>query len=560
MNKGCKGANLLILMILFFLPLLLQGQTSRSIPPIKQKNTALTPDGLKALNACVNYINEIVYQTRWLQQGLVAYNLHANYFHGVDFSSNEADGNLTFSAPNFNMTDSITRLARMGISNLPTKYQKELAIQLDSVNQIFLEMSVLYQRLSYYIRDQKYKKDNLKGSNEILSAYEDLFNSLDRTCGRFDHLLTEIYVNHLHSKEEDKWDKMYGSLNSLIDKNAQLYDAIKFQFKFRNDSSFNQLTVQALNLERWLRRYTLAETLIESSSSDKKKMIQEIYQGIMEQSLAMSMKSQQLQPSYFEDHLTYERLTFNLNQSVYLFNKFTELAPKTMLKKTQQVFLYRHLRLPEDDDVEVEPLITETPLNWVDMENYAPNHLLLLLDVSQSMNDDNKLPLLKRSIRHLIPIMRAEDSLSIVVFSKGSELVLPPTSLKNQHNIIKAISSLEPSGSTNFSKGLTLAYETAEKHFIENGNNRIIIATDGQFNLDKRNFRLVKKYEKVNIQLTIFKYGNENKKTDKRLYKLARKGSGNYEWIDEGNSDIMLLKEVQAKKKTNTSPIQDSDD
>jgi len=157
-------------------------------------------------------------------------------------------------------------------------------------------------------------------------------------------------------------------------------------------------------------------------------------------------------------------------------------------------------------------------------------------------------------------VMREEDSLSIIVFSKESKLVLESTSLIDQRAIIDAITSLEPSGSTNFYKGLQLAYQIAEQHFIEEGNNRILLATDGLFDMDKKNYKLAKTYEKKGIRLSIFNFNTPKKSIDKRLFKLARKGNGNYEWINSENSDSMLLKEVQAQKKEPSDSNMDTDD
>ncbi len=558
--KGCKGFHSVIFALTCFLPMLVDGQVMKSIPTRLAYKEALSQEELYALNACVDYLNEVVYQTRWLQQGLVAYNLHANYFHGVDLSVNEPNSSLSFSVPNFNLPDSSARIAKSKLSAFPPEYQTDIFSQIDSIDDIFLEMAMLYKQLSDYVKLKKYQRDNLKGSNEILSRYEELFQVMNHKCSTFNDLLAQIYSTHPNGHSEDPWDKLYGSLKNVVERNYSLYLGIQYQFRLRKDSSFVQLTVNAQHHENWLRQYSMAESIISSTKTPKKKIIEELYEGIMDQSLIMTVKTQQLQPSYFEDHLTYERLTYNYNQTVLLFNKFVGLAPRPFLKKTLQVFLYRHLRLSESTQEKEKPLITETPLDWVSMEDYAPNHLILLLDVSRSMNREEKLPLLKRSLRHLIPIMREEDTLSIVVFSKESELVLQPTSLIDQREIIEAINSLEPSGYTNFEKGLKLAYEIAEQHFIEDGNNRILLATDGLFDIDKKQFKLAKTYEKKGIRLSIFNFNTPKKSIDKRLFKLARRGNGNYEWINSGNSDSMLLKEVQAKKKESSDANIDTDD
>jgi Ca-activated chloride channel family protein len=110
-----------------------------------------------------------------------------------------------------------------------------------------------------------------------------------------------------------------------------------------------------------------------------------------------------------------------------------------------------------------------------------PSNLVFLIDVSGSMNDANKLPLLKRSFKYLLDNLGEEDKVSIVVYAGAAGLVLPPTSNKN--DILNALENLHAGGSTAGGAGLRLAYKVAEKALLKNGNNRIILASDGDFNV-----------------------------------------------------------------------------
>ena len=112
-----------------------------------------------------------------------------------------------------------------------------------------------------------------------------------------------------------------------------------------------------------------------------------------------------------------------------------------------------------------------------------PSNLVFLLDVSGSMSTQNKLPLLRKAFKLLVQQLREEDKVSIVVYAGASGLVLPPTSGSDKHKIISALDKLKSGGSTAGAAGINLAYQTAESTFIKNGNNRIILATDGDFNV-----------------------------------------------------------------------------
>lgn len=171
----------------------------------------------------------------------------------------------------------------------------------------------------------------------------------------------------------------------------------------------------------------------------------------------------------------------------------------------------------------------------VTLENLPPNNLVFLLDVSGSMEDYNKLPLLKKAIRLLVDEMRPEDRVSIVVYAGAAGLVLPPTSGEEKTKILEALDQLRAGGSTAGGEGITLAYEIAKKYYNKDGNNRIILATDGDFNIgassDAEMQRLIEEKRNEGIFLTVLGFGMGNYK-DSKMEVLADKGNGNYAYID----------------------------
>lgn len=163
------------------------------------------------------------------------------------------------------------------------------------------------------------------------------------------------------------------------------------------------------------------------------------------------------------------------------------------------------------------------------------SNLVFLIDVSGSMSDMNKLPLLKSSLKMLVEQLRDQDHVAIVVYAGAAGLVLEPTSGGDKKTIIDALDRLEAGGSTAGGEGIELAYATAMKHFKANGNNRIILATDGDFNVgessDAAMERLIEEKRKAGIFLTVLGYGMGNYK-DSKMEVLADKGNGNYAYID----------------------------
>jgi Ca-activated chloride channel homolog len=168
-------------------------------------------------------------------------------------------------------------------------------------------------------------------------------------------------------------------------------------------------------------------------------------------------------------------------------------------------------------------------------ENLPPSNLVFLIDVSGSMDEPNKLPLVKSSFRMLVEQLREHDHVAIVVYAGAAGVVLKPTSGIEKREIIASLDRLEAGGSTAGGQGLQLAYALAKEHFKAGGNNRVILATDGDFNVGESSNaameRLIEEKRKDDIFLTVLGYGMGNYK-DSKMEILADKGNGNYAYID----------------------------
>ena len=168
-------------------------------------------------------------------------------------------------------------------------------------------------------------------------------------------------------------------------------------------------------------------------------------------------------------------------------------------------------------------------------EDLPASNLTFLIDVSGSMSADNKLPLLKSAFKLLVNQLRDKDRISIVVYAGAAGVVLEPTSGSDKTKIINALNNLEAGGSTAGGQGIELAYQLAEKHFKKNGNNRVILATDGDFNVglssDDDMENLIVKKRESGVFLSVLGFGIGNYK-DSKLETLADKGNGNHAYID----------------------------
>lgn len=183
----------------------------------------------------------------------------------------------------------------------------------------------------------------------------------------------------------------------------------------------------------------------------------------------------------------------------------------------------------------------------LNLDSLPPSNLVFLIDVSGSMDMANRLPLLKSAFRLLVNNLRAKDSVSIVVYGGVTGIMLNCTSGAEKEKILKAIDELEPGGSTPGESGIRIAYSVARNHFIEGGNNRVILATDGDFNVGVKTEQeldeLISLQRESGIYLTCLGVGMGNYK-DSKIHTLANKGNGNFAYLDNFmEAEKVLLKE-----------------
>ncbi|QDU73192.1 von Willebrand factor [Bremerella volcania] len=185
----------------------------------------------------------------------------------------------------------------------------------------------------------------------------------------------------------------------------------------------------------------------------------------------------------------------------------------------------------------------------LDLTERPSSNLVFLLDVSGSMNQPNKLPLLKQGMKMLVDQLSENDMISIVVYAGAAGLVLEPTSGDQKAEIISALDQLHAGGSTNGGEGIQLAYKMATDHFLKGATNRVLLCTDGDFNVGTTStgdlVRLAQEHAKKNIYLSILGFGSDNH-NDSLLEQLSNKANGNYTFIDTQQEAKKVLVEQMA--------------
>ncbi len=259
-------------------------------------------------------------------------------------------------------------------------------------------------------------------------------------------------------------------------------------------------------------------------------------------------------------------------------------ADAVRIEEMVNYFNYDYPQPKSNDPIAITTELSECPWNkthkllhiglqarTIDAGRLPASNLVFLIDVSGSMATANKLPLVKSALKLLTNNLREKDKVSIVVYAGSAGLVLPPTNGSNKTTITDALERLQAGGSTAGGAGIQLAYKTAEEQFIKGGNNRIIIATDGDFNVGINSEgdleKLITEKRSKGIFLTCLGFGMGNYK-DSKLETLADKGNGNYAYIDNiqeaqktlvsefGGTLFTVAKDVKTQIEFNPAKVQ----
>ena len=268
----------------------------------------------------------------------------------------------------------------------------------------------------------------------------------------------------------------------------------------------------------------------------------------------------------------------------YLENGSIPPAGAVRIEETINYFDYEYPKPANGEPFTVNTEISECPWNpqhklvhiglqgkVIPIDNLPASNMVFLVDVSGSMDEPNKLPLVQASMNMLVDQLREQDKVAIVVYAGSAGLVLPSISGTNKARIKDAINNLQAGGSTAGGEGIKLAYKVAKDNFVKSGNNRIILATDGDFNVgassDDELVRMIEQERKSGVFLSVLGYGMGNYK-DNKMQQLADKGNGNHSYIDNinearkvlvnefGSTLFTIAKDVKIQIEFNPSKVQ----
>ncbi|MBL7857175.1 MAG: VWA domain-containing protein [Cyclobacteriaceae bacterium] len=544
----------------------------------------------QALNGYVDYMNECWRQVRYMQMVLRSFNSSARYYKGL--TSFQGRGGLHYDYKDFQLPLSLYQKLKVDSNVIDAVLAKSLNAQAEVLMNILKEMDQLSAALEVEVKEKRYEKDGLKKVYEILERNHFLFDQIDTKKGQLYQDVRLIFDAYPAGNVASSWSVSGKALQGLVDLDRTGLFGAKAYYK--GDAS-TTISTEAIDK-------TLREVI--ANEFDNMKGIQKLgrynglcpytpYEDLPQSSKSLSELLSKLKPvkASVTRH-PYQDMVYHYNDIVEDYNKFCELSKEVWLLKTvkqPELFFVLYpedrqtsepeilhdgpavLMVTEGEKKKENPVVVITDKTKVihdtvyiekrdtvyltgpgeefrSMEGYATNNMVLLLDVSGSMNAPEKLPLLKQSVFNMLSMMRQEDQVSIIIYSGKAKVLLPPTSFKEEARIKEVINGLKPGGKTDGNAGIKLAYKTADANYVRGGNNRIILATDGEFPVTEQTLKLIEKSASEDIFLSVFNFGKGNSSM-KNLEKLSSTGLGNYAYISRENAERNLIQEAKAKKK-----------
>lgn len=522
---------------------------------IAKQPAPLPAEGFNELNDIAYYIDECVLSMSSLYKELRQEEYTWN---------NIRNGKMPYKNPvlkfdRFMIPVSLHGMILKESNHIPAQYRKGLVDQVNDVQEIMLSIQDNLIELSTYISNGTFRTKGMEYLDPEIMKLEMLYNELDARKERLFLQTRKVYAAY-PPRKLNSWTTSGTALLKATDDSRRILRQMELRVYENNSSPISTAAIHEdqrdliINEQKYMKGIVRLGMNNGLSASNPYEYIPGYLKTLEEKINALPATDKDKDKAYGD-------ILYMHNIVVEQYNKYAQIAlnddedavadpmrPVYILLYTRQPPKYHYeIPRPEEKQPEIpkepEPVVIPPP--DISFEGYAFNNLVLLLDVSASMDKPDRLPLLKNSFQELVRHMRKEDEVSIVIYSGKATLHLPPVSASDTTSIMKAIASLKSEGKTNILDGVELAYKTANKNFIENGNNKIIMATDGEFNTGEPLYKLVEKNANK-IALSVFDFSQVEQPL-KALQQLAGKGNGNYVKVTWGNALEVLAGEARKK-------------
>ena len=535
-------------------------------PTVTTQAKPISANTAASLNTFVQFINECTRKNNYLL--MVLRN------NGISYQPFPENKSVYFSFDTHTLPRSLLEEVERMARYLPEAYRQPLLQQAHQLMDISLEMDGLRQWLVDFSEAKRWQRDGVKPVEGVRDRFVSLFGLFDRKKERLYADIVQIYNAYPAdaSAQNTSWQRSYDAISAIVRADKSLCTSALSQWaqnvptpvlspepvenaavKSIQDEFSNMKGIEKLGRNNGLCPYTPYEDV----GSDSRRLAE------------YARAPERKKPADF---------TYLYNEIVEDYNRFVELSGRPFLKNTRLMDLFQPEPPPATRPstapvAATQPPVTETPPKplppppavalrdtiyirdtiylkkppavthkFYSLEGFPSNNLVFLLDVSASMKAENRLGILQSSIGRLVRLLREQDDIAVVSFSGKGKLLLPPTSGKKKDRILTTIDGLKPEGTTNIADGLNMAFQTARQNFKTAGNNRIVLATDGDFTLSEAMLQQIHEHAEAGISLSVFKFGS---KPGQNLKAISVQGKGNLISITPENAEIFMIKEAQ---------------
>lgn len=554
---------------------------------LSAQTNVLSKNTHKALNRYITYSNETVHAFEILHSEFNRINRSLNRY-----AEKKADTIACTPIHIFNnyayfstLPREIYRDASNLTQHLPYQDRGKALLYLGKVEQLSQRVRSLQKELYRYIQAQTYKRDrNLEQAYKLLDRVEVAYYDFNTIQEKLTWTLNIMHTRFSLPQIDSNMQNLLAVDRPLLLQSQTLLKLIYSNVDkgiIRQQQTELKKTIEGIRKqeEQLFRSFPKDSTNALSVYNKHEELLTKTAQFVAksEQLYAKNYPSNSPLPAYYR---RYNALIFLYNRHnnglSHIYNEWIKFNKVPDLYQKECIPLYKPIypNIPAYDSLKVDTLpdaaalaaqffkARQDSLNKLDrlkladslrlekrysMKGYAKNNLIFLIDASISMKTAQKLPLLKASLRKFVQLLRPEDQLTIITYSSRSALILDATSAQDTTIINAALEQIKSLGSSNVENGLAMAYSNMYSHKIENGNNRIILATDGGIKISKKTIRRIKKGKKRSIALSVFYFSDkEYEKPKSVLTKLTEVGGGTYNFITPDNLNEHLVEEAQA--------------
>lgn len=524
--------------------------------PQKNYSQKYKAEVIEELNHYINFSNESIHGLYILHCALSHFNRDLVNFSEQNTSRVDFRNRDFFNLKHtyYILPEESYKKCKVENSTIPQNQRKELIRILDKMNNILSELQILSDSVKIYTSNSEYKSDqNQKHGYYLLKKFEIHFKNFDTLK---EELFQKIILINKVCENKNTGSSIINTnleIDSLFQVCKIIIESVR-ESKIETTKKYSPILRNTINNLKNNKKSILGNDINNRFISKKFDMLIFDAEAIYSHTQAF-LNTNEWENYYYEigkDYYYYnEKFVNKYNRYgqglVYNFNRFLEFSDMKILKRIEETHWFK-VKCPKDKKAEVIVNKDITKHQIENLKGFAPNNMILLLDVSGSMRSKEKLPLLKKTIKYLIELMRNEDYVSVITYSGKATVELKSAS--NKKDITNIIDNLKSAGGTQILKGLKLSYKMATKNFIDNGNNRILLATDGIFPINKKLSKIIFKLSKKNISFSIIYLGRKEDRTIAEKFKeITNIGKGNYIYMTKKNAKKELLREAQAIEK-----------